>query len=536
MGPVYATRLTILPDDDHPMEVLHDHAVEVCHRWLISVGQRYGITVPPSFDSDAKVSNTDMTASITAEHVRQDDDRVWRAIITHPYSPNGVDVPYVQFRVEIQARDAHGEEVVTIRLLLGSLVDRIRPLTYYLKSPRLIRDILSEFDGVSVGNVHATVGPRHLGEAEVATFAHDLILRPDRSIPVIVVSRTEDESLLCDPDAIAMEVAGLSRVYILPSYESAFALTEALHGKQLSCYNGAIRLYWPDCGITDPPHNHPLWLADRIRDNDLATRLPGRLFSMISAASTLGITSDTKAWELYRASASAKIQARTQKLLDRAEMMAKEKIAATEADYYDAIEQMEQIQNQLNEQTGEMYRLESERETLHDRVDEARNRSVALMRRALGCRRLVDVVELVQEISDESYLWFLPEAMKSARSAPYRGSMISVLDMLLRIRAVAKRYYEQSDDGMGFLAMFNDEGESGYATSLSDTSRGQYRDDYERSIVVGGKSRKILCDHHVGNGGGAPKNTVMVYWHADSENRRFIVGHVGRHLRGKQPT
>jgi hypothetical protein len=128
----------------------------------------------------------------------------------------------------------------------------------------------------------------------------------------------------------------------------------------------------------------------------------------------------------------------------------------------------------------------------------------------------------------------LPAAFDSAKDAPYRGQLQPVLDMLSCIRNVARRY--AAGDSSGHKKMFEEEGEPGYRANVSDTAHQEFRSDYRRLYSTESGIEEILLGPHISNGGGAPNSTVVIYWYIDDRRRKYVIGHVGRHLRGRRDT
>ena len=132
------------------------------------------------------------------------------------------------------------------------------------RPPRLVRKLAEEFPCKEHGHL-LTVSPQPLGVADVGRFAEEQLLAPSRSLPAIVFSRDVwSEVYLADPVTTADSVVGLARVYMLRDKWAAFALTNEL-GRNLSCFGGAVRIYWPGLTRTDDPYGHTLFLPDRVR-------------------------------------------------------------------------------------------------------------------------------------------------------------------------------------------------------------------------------------------------------------------------------
>jgi hypothetical protein len=67
-----------------------------------------------------------------------------------------------------------------------------------------------------------------------------------------------------------------------------------------------------------------------------------------------------------------------------------------------------------------------------------------------------------------------------------------------------------------------------YASDVSDTARNEYAEDYS----VRWQGKVVLARAHLRRGKGVHHYRIHLY--LDREKRRVVVGHIGRHLRGKR--
>jgi hypothetical protein len=67
-----------------------------------------------------------------------------------------------------------------------------------------------------------------------------------------------------------------------------------------------------------------------------------------------------------------------------------------------------------------------------------------------------------------------------------------------------------------------------YASDVSDTARQEYGEDY----AVRWQGRVVLARAHLRRGKGVHHYRIHLY--LDRDQRRVVVGHIGRHLRGKR--
>ena len=119
--------------------------------------------------------------------------------------------------------------------------------------------ILKQQPGWCVGTsiVPAAPLPAFVGRKSVLPLVSQ-ILSATRTLPIIVVSRYD--GFLIHPSLakiLAADVCGLGIVADIDD-EAAWEMTRKI-GKEWSCFNGAIRIYWPNLDRDQSPRSHPLW-------------------------------------------------------------------------------------------------------------------------------------------------------------------------------------------------------------------------------------------------------------------------------------
>ena len=180
----------------------------------------------------------------------------------------------------------------TCTLSTGSTAAAIAPSPFIARCPRVVRDLLQIAPGWRVGttNVPCTA-LKFAGGAHAPDLVRHLRC-PERALPIVVASSCD--GFLLHPkliDLLASNVCGPAIVADLDD-EAAWAMTHEL-GKEWSCYNGAIRIYWPGLDAKQPPRRHPLWTSERLMynasDTEFASRrirgiIRRRIFSVSSFA------------------------------------------------------------------------------------------------------------------------------------------------------------------------------------------------------------------------------------------------------------
>jgi hypothetical protein len=66
-----------------------------------------------------------------------------------------------------------------------------------------------------------------------------------------------------------------------------------------------------------------------------------------------------------------------------------------------------------------------------------------------------------------------------------------------------------------------------FKADVSQTALGKYPQEYRRSY----DGKTVMLGPHIAFGAGTPRTCVRIYFYIDEAARRFVVGHVGNHLR-----
>jgi len=173
------------------------------------------------------------------------------------------------WRVDMTGRAAGEAVVLTVRIA----ADAGTPADVVAVPPTLIADLCKSTElGVRGEAVRSTP---HVCEADGIDDLVGWLLGTERTLPLVLVSRLPDERTVVSAVALAERLATLAHVVELGSFGTAFALTESV-GKLFSCYNGAVRLYWPGLTLDDDPYAHPLSMAEWLAR---APRAPERLLA-----------------------------------------------------------------------------------------------------------------------------------------------------------------------------------------------------------------------------------------------------------------
>lgn len=95
--------------------------------------------------------------------------------------------------------------------------------------------------------------------SDVARLADEILDPQRRQAIVCATSPTWSAEPLVDVAALSAAVRNAARVYVLPTGDLSWELTERLPPR-LDVYGGAVRVWWPGVGFDADPFAHPLFL------------------------------------------------------------------------------------------------------------------------------------------------------------------------------------------------------------------------------------------------------------------------------------
>jgi len=513
----YAARLTLAARADAGTAgSAFDQAAAIATDWLGTTARRAGVDLPPAAGVDGRIGAATDAASVEAEPLRRDDRLAWRGSIavTGPAATEG------RSWLEIQLRPEGALAVVTLRLLGdggGAGLARLAPTG-------LVRSLLTTFLA-SVGTMQLSDRPSRCGVRGVGRLVRELT-DPAREVPIVVVSSHADGSTAIDYRAAARDLAGLAKVVRLADFETAFALTDEV-GKPLSCFDGAVRIYWPGFMPGDDRFLHPLWTAATIAGHGMAGAMPRLLLRRIGAVAAERIEPDAAVLALARAVER-----------DRARELARRRreTAAAAPEQTELLDLAWQEIEQLRARIGE---LERENADLHEIVARGFSWQAAFGEtRRLGDpdeedgtepdeaapNSLAEAVHLAAAIHAGPHVEFAEAAAKSAEKAPFQGDPREAYRALVDICAVAKLYHT-GELTKPFLDAFRERGRD-FRANVSPTALGHHPNHYTFTTSRG----RVQVGPHLALGRGNRRTSLRIYWHVDGEERRFVICHVGEHL------
>ena len=196
----------------------------------------------------------------------QDGDRSWAMYRLDETTQDGR-----RFSASLSVTVGAKTVVLYATLEVGSVSTQVSPIDADPKCPRVVRNLLG-LEGAWYHRESRLRGLKHVrGFDEGETLALE-INHAERTVPFVVISTVSGHPALPRLDErLAYDLAGLANVFTVDEAAS-WALTDNLR-KPLSCYSGAVRIYWPQLRLSDDPYRHPLWTANRLLSLDSDARI-----------------------------------------------------------------------------------------------------------------------------------------------------------------------------------------------------------------------------------------------------------------------
>ena len=394
--------------------------------------------------------------------------------------------------------------------------------------PGFVAQLLREHDVQTDGRRLGT--PSLVTSGDVGALV-ELLTDPDRRLPVVVIAPAAHGRPAVDPARLSDKLGGLAHVVHLAARTTTFLLSDVL-GVERSTFNGAVRLYWPGFSRRSAPRRHPVWLGDRVEALGF-TDLSQQLFQRIGSVSSLSLAVPDLERELRREQAVATQQLVRQRLAEAARQRSTSVVddPAWRQEYERAAAAEQELGHQLEDSQFRVLELEEELEAVRQAFAQVAKADAATgdvteaadNTEVLPPQTVVEAVTRAQAACQ--YLVILPEALRSASASQYKKP-VQVLEDLLALDRLAgdwQRGVLTSD----FKTAFHEAGLTGYRGGVSDTARQKYEADYRRRYG----DQTILLGPHLRRGVGAVSEILRIYWHADDDERVFVVGHVGEKLR-----
>lgn len=454
----------------------------------------------------------------------------------------------VQMRAEPSANDGAREVlgdvrvVVTLREQLAFPTGHRPPNRQSAMAPPCgLLGALFESFRIFQGEIEWTRTYQEVRRRSQIELLYRLIVSPTRTVPLVVCVGDEHQGPPIDPIELGRHLFGVGRVFHIINPRFTGTLRDLIGEKHRVGWN-VIRLYRPRFSRGDSSAIHPFFKKDDI-DRYGSAAFPDVLSGIIRRE------------ESFLAAPDAIVRDRIHRAEDRQSRLAIDAVMQSITGLRPLVGEvgLDTLQDAIAIVVDELEAAKVARDAavaesaaLHHELDERRNEEFRLRRRLVSLEAqlrgstqpmildddILAIPKTVREAVDQvratvldGELVFHPKVIDQVKK--YRGGYdpIRVRDSLLIILDVARRCRESQGDGMTPEDYFREHGVV-LKNGISETAEHQFRDEYAIEIDCDGVTEKVLLGPHVDL-----SKSQRIYWYHDKEASRFVIGHIGPHLR-----
>lgn len=416
------------------------------------------------------------------------------------------------------------EILVLVKIAISYNEASISLPSIQLRPPRFISEILNigsewqvslEADRVFNKVFYVTM--------EVVSSFVELLISDRRRLPIVVVSRidgrTFSEGL---SDRILSDLCGLAHICEL-NEEAAWEMTNRI-GREWSCFNGAVRLFWPGVDLSGNFRNHPLWTVDWLlrhgaTSDKAASWLRGVLRELIFEASSYLVENrffrdfevSIEENKLHEIRESAKVDGDYQKL---EELFAKEN---------------DRLQKEIDRKNDEINALQQKIAAL---LYSIREKSQSIVASPLDESFIPANVKEAVRFAMEKFSDNLIFNEKVFEQIDTLNEVAGPPDKILRYLGSLSELSFELDAGNGYLGSTIPvwlKSRNVECSGESETIRSSAGARADRTWRIDGED--VYCEMHLKPSDGvAPDKCVRIYFAKNKKKPRVTVAYIGRHF------
>jgi len=397
--------------------------------------------------------------------------------------------------------------------------------------PRIIREIIdslsSEADDSQLENFFHEVR-----DSDVDHFTK-LLLKPDRRLPIILVSVDDEGGAQVDLDRLAKRISGTAHLRQIKS-EASYELSRAV-GKRMSAFNGAIRLYLPGIDLPNEDHlRHPIWFVPRSGFNPKAAN---EISNRVLPAAFRDVEGGTRFWRLGLLRQAASRAAADALGNDDSEKLQAE-IQALEAAARNAEEEAQTAESLMNEQAArasefeaQVGQLQQENYDLRQRIRglESGRASATLPLQEEDIRNLVEgeptletSLNIISNMFPERIV-ILQNAVESARDSLLFRYKKKAFELLWELATTYHQALSSGESDNSARACFG----ACYAAKEKEAISKAGRD--RRTFEYNGVQLEMMRHLKVGVADNKT-DTLRVHFEWVASEGKIVIGHCGGHL------
>jgi len=502
--------LTTKEEDQQLINKKFDETINIVHSWLSSKGDW-------AEGKDTIIFRDGRKASILRLNEEAGGGKSITWILSEPVE-SGI------FKTEIHLGWLTQTLAVYCSLSIHNPVNILSPAPYKAFCPNVIRDIVNMPFGWRVGTTLARARYERVDGRVAGERLAALIRDPSRSLPVLVVS--QQKGLLLTPEIsneFAHDLTALALVVEIDG-DASWELSERL-GRNYSCFNGAIRLYWPGFDPTRENDWHPIWTSRKLIETGgdltvVASRLREKIRLNLFDLSAVMITPSDIFEKISEASFHEEIAEQFREaegkntFRDLAESIARDNdcLKKRQSD-------MEEQNRKLRE---ELYKLRSQQAWRTAEATEEQAYDPETL------QTVAEAINLARRMFSGDLVFGLDVEESAKTLTPEAGPPGRVYGHLDALAELSRERRDNDSIGTSPILWLKERGID--CSGESETVRNN-AEEMRRRQWRNGRGESIQFIYHLKPNEGAPKNKIVrIYFDWDEVSRTYVVGYIGKHF------
>lgn len=502
-----------------PRAALFDEIANLCWAWIYDPkrGSAYKRR-PVSGSVGGSISGLPQGHAINTISTSHDNHHAWGLVFRHPDHAD----PNLHWQTEVAVgADAGGKTYFSCSLLLGRSDGNYAPSNRSPSRPRIVTQVLNRFP--CFGAFKLTAKPILLpGTAQDADTMLGLLEDKSRTHPVVFVScHEQSESHLINVSKLADLLGGLAHVVVAKDADANRLFNERL-ALRLSCFAGAIRLYWPGFARSSHGWQHPLLTTEQVVEQDARSTglTSATLLRDIADVAVFNLHSHFYTWErvqeLDRRRAIAEAIASNQQ---------SELLKLYEEDNLELNARVKQLETELAASVEELHQQRSLAESFRLALEQRKTAGPTSVEDALPPSSVREAVERAEKKYADR-LVFCPNSKSEHKNSAFESpdEVFDVFDWLATCyfdartgqRRCPRLDHELSQTLPGW----------DYSAKQSETTLGANAEWYHCTW----DGRRYEISEHVRYGTSRrEQEAIRIAFAWDSERQRVVIGYIGQH-------
>ena len=400
----------------------------------------------------------------------------------------------------------------------------VAPVYTEVRSPQVLRQLLQSRVW-SAGNTPAKTQPIEWYGTDAARRFLAVVRHKDRNLPVVAVSRHAGQLLVPTlADDLARDLCGLAILAVLDDAAS-WEITNTA-GKEWSCFNGAVRLYWPIRNTGGGAFDHPVWTRGRLieaagTEQAAAGRIRHQLRRRLLEVSTYTFDEPVELQQVRDEAARARFDALVGEASEKGNQ-------AELAEHY--FNESARLERELGRERERADRLQEQVANLSQALQHLPSAAVSADEIAPELAFTINSVEGAVRRATKEFphdLVFGRDVFEGIKTVGANaGPPDKIFDYLKTLAEMAQR---RRSNGLGkdLIIWLRERGLK--VSAESQTVLGNASEMQRRTWDDGSGARRRFEKHLKPKDGTSPDQCVRIYFDYDEAIGKAVVGWVGRH-------